>query len=104
MARWPFSRQSHDPEYDRHMEFEDDADQNTRVFHPGALDKKMLVMPAWPQNGTDVWVLKTPMGLGYEKGLARVWNALDMDERCEVVKSMGGTFYEDPAQCPDLEL
>ncbi|KAI1395164.1 hypothetical protein F4819DRAFT_492750 [Hypoxylon fuscum] len=51
------------------MEFEDDADQNTRVFHPGALDKKMLVMPAWPQNGTDVWVLKTPMGLG-----ARTWS------------------------------
>ncbi|KAI4864572.1 hypothetical protein F4820DRAFT_423137 [Hypoxylon rubiginosum] len=74
------------------------------IFHPGMLDKKVLVVAAWPRSGAGVWVLKTPMGQGYTKGLARVWNALDMDERCEVVKSLGGTFYEDPAQCPDLEL
>ncbi|KAI6089289.1 hypothetical protein F4821DRAFT_257083 [Hypoxylon rubiginosum] len=76
------------------------------LFHPGKLDAKMLVVAAWPGSGAGggVWVLKTPEGRGYEKGLARVWNALDMDERCEVVKSLGGTFYEDPARCPDLEL
>ncbi|KAI1408105.1 hypothetical protein F5Y13DRAFT_205085 [Hypoxylon sp. FL1857] len=74
------------------------------IFDPGALYKKTLVVAAWPRSGAGVWVLKTPMGKGYEKGLGRVWNALDMDERCTVVKSLGRMFYEDPALCPDLEL
>ncbi|XXG99704.1 hypothetical protein Hte_006045 [Hypoxylon texense] len=115
LARFEPAERSDDPaEEDRHCarmralgawkftsayEFE-----TMEIFHPGVLDKKVLVVSAWPPSGAGVWVLTTPMGQGYRKGLARVWNALNMDERCEVVKSLGGTFYEDPGQCPDLEL
>ncbi|KAI1305058.1 hypothetical protein F5Y03DRAFT_356384 [Xylaria venustula] len=37
-------------------------------------------------------------------GLGRIWNTTSMDERCEVVKKLGGTYYADPLLCPDLHL
>ncbi|KAI6091815.1 hypothetical protein F4821DRAFT_225639 [Hypoxylon rubiginosum] len=115
LSRFEPAERSDDPvEEDRHCarmralgawRFTSVYEYNTMdFFHPGALDDKVLVIAAWPRNGTGVWVFETPQGQASEKGLARVWNAMDMDERCEVVKSLGGTFYEDPVQCFNLDL
>ncbi|RYP18791.1 hypothetical protein DL765_003726 [Monosporascus sp. GIB2] len=74
------------------------------LFSPEELGRKILVVAAWPQSGAGVWVITMHVNEAAEKGLARVWNALSMDERCEVVEKLGGKFYHDPADCPDLKL
>ncbi|RYP60207.1 hypothetical protein DL769_008231 [Monosporascus sp. CRB-8-3] len=71
---------------------------------PEKLNRMILVVAAWPQGGAGVWVITMRVGEAAEKGLARVWNALSMDERCEAVEKLGGKIYHDPADCPDLEL
>ncbi|CAJ2509456.1 Uu.00g144820.m01.CDS01 [Anthostomella pinea] len=72
---------------------------------PELLDGKPLVVAAWPQSGEGVWVLTArDRDEAAEKGLGRVWNASTMDERCEVVESLGGIFYSDPTLCPAWKL
>ncbi|KAI0198290.1 hypothetical protein F4808DRAFT_472914 [Astrocystis sublimbata] len=72
------------------------------------LDRKQRVIAAWPENtdkkgGVWILVLKNARAAS-DIPLGRLYNALSMDERCEVVKSLGGTFYSDPKACRDLEL
>ncbi|KAI0154657.1 hypothetical protein GGR57DRAFT_512191 [Xylariaceae sp. FL1272] len=57
------------------------------------------------KNEPGVWVLamRDSDDAGSE-GVGRVWNAVSMDERCEVVERLGGTYYADPTLCPDLHL
>ncbi|KAK1768175.1 hypothetical protein QBC33DRAFT_536455 [Phialemonium atrogriseum] len=31
-------------------------------------------------------------------------NAYNMEERCKVIEQLGGTFYAEPRECPDLDL
>ncbi|KAI1504901.1 hypothetical protein F5X99DRAFT_370227 [Biscogniauxia marginata] len=81
-----------------------DEYESTQYFSPERLDRKMLVVAAWPRGGAGVWVVTMRVGEASEKGLACVWNALSMDERCEAVEKLGGRFYPDPVQCPDLKL
>ncbi|OTA93938.1 hypothetical protein M434DRAFT_395172 [Hypoxylon sp. CO27-5] len=82
LARFEPAERSYDPvAEDQHCarmralgawKFMNAYEYNTmEFFHPGELDKKMLVVPAWPRIGAGVWVIKTPMGKGYKKGLAR---------------------------------
>ncbi|KAF2967713.1 hypothetical protein GQX73_g5855 [Xylaria multiplex] len=73
-------------------------------FKPGTRARETLIVAAWPQNGPGVWVLSMRVVDAAQQGLERVWNASSMDERCEVVKMLGGRFYDDPTLCPDLKL
>ncbi|KAJ5992963.1 hypothetical protein N7451_008687 [Penicillium sp. IBT 35674x] len=58
----------------------------------------------WPTGG-GVWVWQpTDEAEAREKGGAKLQNANTMDERCELIKSLGGTFYADPQNCPYLDL
>ncbi|KAI1199902.1 hypothetical protein F5X97DRAFT_295067 [Nemania serpens] len=70
----------------------------------GLLHRKIMVIAAWPQNGQGVWVVTMHRVEASEQGLARLWNASNMDERCEVVEKLGGRFYDDPALCPALTI
>lgn len=75
-------------------------------LEPDVLARKKIVTVAWPQDErAGVWVL-TLRGVGEaaDKGLGAVWNAASMDERCEVIEKMGGQFYADPKECPDLQV
>ncbi|KAI0478215.1 hypothetical protein F4859DRAFT_521071 [Xylaria cf. heliscus] len=78
--------------------------ETSEYFDPGVLDRKMLVVPAWPQSGLGVWVVTMNRFEAAQTGLGRVWNASSMDERCDVVEKLGGKFYHDPTLCPDLTL
>ncbi|KAI0484599.1 hypothetical protein GGR56DRAFT_669142 [Xylariaceae sp. FL0804] len=53
------------------------------------LARRRRVVAAWPQRqsqgGGGVWVVTA-------------------EDRCEVVERLGGRYYSDPKQCPDLEL
>ncbi len=33
-----------------------------------------------------------------------LFNAYTMDERCSIIEQLGGTFYANPKDCPDLDL
>ncbi|KAK1762697.1 hypothetical protein QBC33DRAFT_460789, partial [Phialemonium atrogriseum] len=57
----------------------------------------------WPAAG-GVWVLKTSHRDVLYRGLGRIGNARDMEERCCLIKRFGGIFYENPADCPHLDL
>ncbi|KAA8650407.1 hypothetical protein EYZ11_012261 [Aspergillus tanneri] len=57
----------------------------------------------WPAGG-GVWVLHTTIEVAAEKGAGLTHNAYNMEERCKVIKQMGGVFYADPKDCPYLDL
>ncbi|KAH8901915.1 hypothetical protein BR93DRAFT_932569 [Coniochaeta sp. PMI_546] len=57
----------------------------------------------WPAGG-GVWVLRKSDIETSERGVAAIYNALNMDERCEIIEELGGTFYADPKDCPYLDL
>ncbi|KAF9776651.1 hypothetical protein IL306_005152, partial [Fusarium sp. DS 682] len=62
-----------------------------------------LLFVGWPAGG-GVWVLHTIISQSSRKGLGRIGNAFTMEERCDIIKQMGGTFYADPKDCPHLDL
>ncbi|SPN96542.1 uncharacterized protein DNG_00065 [Cephalotrichum gorgonifer] len=68
------------------------------------LNNRKVVIAAWPQSGSGVWVLVIHRWERGERGEGVVRNAFSMDERCEVVKKLGGRFYSDPKECLHLEL
>ncbi|KJZ80019.1 hypothetical protein HIM_00733 [Hirsutella minnesotensis 3608] len=64
--------------------------------------KKVDFEVGFPTSG-GVWVLNTSQGWDklLPKGLG-LRNALTMDERCEVIKDLGGRFCEDTRVCAEL--
>lgn len=57
----------------------------------------------WPTRG-GVWVLKTTAHLSYRLGTGRTHVAKDMEERCQVLETLGAVYYENSEDCPDLDL
>jgi hypothetical protein len=62
-----------------------------------------FVKVGYPITG-GVWVLKMTMEEAAEKGVGIIYNAVNMEERCMVIEKLGGVFYPDPKECPDLGL
>ncbi|KAH8803508.1 hypothetical protein F5884DRAFT_683208 [Xylogone sp. PMI_703] len=64
----------------------------------------LMLFVGWPSDG-GVWVLKTTRRDALlVKGIGRIHNALNMTERCRVIEESGGTFYQNPKDCADLDL
>ncbi|KAM0196770.1 hypothetical protein ACHAPI_005651 [Fusarium lateritium] len=57
----------------------------------------------WPADG-GVWVINATLSQSRRKGLGRIGNAFTMEERCNIIQQLGGTFYADPKDCPYLDL
>ncbi|KAI2616837.1 hypothetical protein GGR54DRAFT_609023 [Hypoxylon sp. NC1633] len=57
----------------------------------------------WPAGG-GVWVLRTTHGDASERGVGRINNAQTMEERCRIIRQMGGTYYENPREGLDLDI
>ncbi|KAI1124881.1 hypothetical protein F5Y10DRAFT_248257 [Nemania abortiva] len=64
--------------------------------------KKVSLEVGFPASG-GVWMLDTSQGWDglYPQSLG-LRNALTMDERCEVIKDLGGRFCEDIQTCPEM--
>jgi hypothetical protein len=64
--------------------------------------RKVSFEVGFPASG-GVWVLDTSQGWDalYPKSLG-LRNALTMDERCEVIKNLGGRFCKDIRVCPEM--
>ena len=58
----------------------------------------------WTDNGGGTWILSTTRKEAIRKGIGRVKNAFNMEERCRVIESLGGVFYADANDCADLDL
>jgi hypothetical protein len=72
---------------------------------------KTSIETGWPSSGPGVWVLVYKREERYDRGQyefrrgARLLrHCLTMDERCMVIKDLGGTFYSDPDDCEELRL
>lgn len=64
---------------------------------------QQVLIIGWPAGG-GVWVFKTTYLDAIEKGVGRIKNAFNMEERCRAIEQLGGTFYADPKECPDFDL
>ncbi|KAH9230135.1 hypothetical protein K456DRAFT_55848 [Colletotrichum gloeosporioides 23] len=73
----------------------------------GAREKEHLqdpvIIAGWPASG-GAWVLTKPRIEAIKMGTGIIKLAKDMEERCCLIKNLGGVFYEDPNECPDLDL
>jgi hypothetical protein len=56
----------------------------------------------WPTGG-GVWVLSLSKRTAAEKHAGMLFNAYNMEERCKIIEQLGGTFYADPKDCPELD-
>ena len=60
-----------------------------------ALESRQLIF-GWPTNGEGVWFLKYGNVREMPEDFRRIDMAMDMDERCEVMREYGTTIYADP--------
>jgi hypothetical protein len=73
----------------------------SQLEYPTSTDSFIRVgLPA----GGGVWVLKTTLDGAEEKGAAIIQNAYGMEEWCRVIEQIGGVFYANAKDCPDLDL
>lgn len=56
----------------------------------------------WPMNGEGVWFLRYDNQRDVPDDFGRVSMAIDMDERCRIMKQYGATFYADPETVNEL--
>lgn len=68
---------------------------------PGSTDTTLAV--GWTPRG-GVWVLKMSPMKARIIGAAIIDNAYNMEERWRAIKQLGGLFYENPKNCPYLDL
>lgn len=73
--------------------------QYTGRFAP---DKPVLYI-GWPASG-GVWALSMDPWDAAKEGYGVIYNSLTMEEQCEMIGEFGGTFYQDPKDCPYLDL
>ncbi|CAK46245.1 hypothetical protein CBS115989_5280 [Aspergillus niger] len=83
--------------------FETDRDELEFTFFRTREDTDPHIRFGWPEDG-GVWVLNTTYGQASDLGTAIIYNANNMEERCEMIKRLGGIFYADPRNCPFLDL
>jgi hypothetical protein len=72
------------------------------IFHQQSPDDPFIVV-GWLSGG-GVWVLKTTRQEALKLGAGKAGNAYNMDERCQIIEKLGGTFYKEPEKCPHLDL
>ena len=67
-----------------------------------APDTKVQLVLGYEEKGTGVWVLDVSDGMQqFEPGIWALQNALNMTERCEVIKKVGGKFCADMTACEE---
>jgi hypothetical protein len=64
-------------------------------------DGEIEIHTGWPSDGEGVWVLRTKQK-ECDRGRAAVRQCKTMDERARLIKELGGTFYRDSEECPEL--
>ena len=65
------------------------------------LESRQLIF-GWPANGEGVWVLRYANESEVPRDFGKISLAIDMDERCRVMKHYGATFYADAETVHEL--
>lgn len=67
---------------------------------------KRCIYIGWPSSGEGCWVLAISKLEASErnKPASLIFNATTMDEKCEMIKLLGGQFVTKPKKCPFLDL
>lgn len=76
---------------------EHDADKILRVRVPPFVDDDIYFFGVSPEGG--VWVLAIDRLEGREKGVGRIENAANMEDKCKEIEKWGGVFYANPRDC-----
>ncbi|KAL7944267.1 hypothetical protein V8C42DRAFT_326335 [Trichoderma barbatum] len=71
--------------------------------HQYGLGAETVLYIGWPASG-GVWALHSKVWKAWKNGYGVIYNALTMEEQCEMIKEFGGTFYQDSRDCPYLDL
>ncbi|KAK1449961.1 hypothetical protein CMEL01_07297 [Colletotrichum melonis] len=87
-----------DSEYPRELE-----DYSKLGDYPITSRRSDHVIAGYPSTG-GAWVLRVFEEDGRSMGVGRIKNARNMEERCSVIQKLGGVFYEDPFESPELDL
>ncbi|CEL09698.1 hypothetical protein ASPCAL12831 [Aspergillus calidoustus] len=66
-----------------------------------AEEKKVLVF-GWPVDGVGVWVLRFASDRQVPRDLGRMYYAVNMEERIQIMKEYGAEFVEDVSQVEEL--
>lgn len=67
------------------------------------LEDRVLVF-GWPSSGEGAWVLRYESESEVLRDFGRVHMAVDMDERCRIMKDLGATFYADVEKVKELTV
>lgn len=70
---------------------------------PRSKEDSEVIKVGYPATG-GVWVLNLPKNEASKKGVGIVYNAHSMEERCRVIELLGGVFYANPDESPELDL
>ncbi|KAL7802069.1 hypothetical protein V8C44DRAFT_345971 [Trichoderma aethiopicum] len=83
--------------------YKSEEDYRFSNYAPELFDRDIIYV-GWPAGG-GVWVLFLP-SRSYARmdGVAIIHNAFNMEERCKAIEQLGGRFYENPRDCPFLDL
>ncbi|EXF79308.1 hypothetical protein CFIO01_02043 [Colletotrichum fioriniae PJ7] len=87
-----------DSEYPHELE-----DYSSLGDYPISSRRSDHVIAGHPATG-GAWVLRIFEEDGPRLGVGRIKNARDMEERCRVIQKLGGVFYKDPFESPELDL
>ena len=57
----------------------------------------------WPMCGHGVWVSRYESESALPRDFGRITLAIDMDERCRIMREYGGRIYDDPGRVEELK-
>jgi hypothetical protein len=73
------------------------------IYVPLQPREEKFIITGWPVGG-GVWVLSSTASEASAKNAGMAFNASTMEERCKIIEKLGGRFYANPKDCPDLDL
>lgn len=76
--------------------------ESLREVYAGSSEEEFIAT-GWPTRG-GVWVLSEDSEAASRKNAGMLFNAYNMEERCNIIEKLGGIFYSNPKDCPDLDL
>ncbi len=66
-------------------------------------EEEKVMVYGWPTDGVGVWVLRYASANQIPRDFGRVRFAMNMDERIQIMKEYGATFFEDVTQVKELD-
>lgn len=66
-------------------------------------EEEKVMVYGWPTDGVGVWVLRYRSASQMPRDFGRMSFAMNMDERIQIMKEYGATFFEDVTQVNELD-